>query len=226
MAADGIPVFRLDDGSLAKDIDNIISLGVNVHTNTPITKESFAELRESSDYIYIAIGAQQSMPLRIKGMDSDGVYDQLTFLSKIRQAKNLDTGQKIIIIGAGNSAMDAARTAKRLVGKDGEVTIVYRRTRREMPCDPEEVRGALEEGVKLIELASPEAVVSANGKVKGLKVSRMELGEPDEDGRAKPVRIDDSEYVIDATAIIPAIGQQVVLDFFPEKRITREQRDI
>lgn len=89
MAADGIPVFRLDDGSLAKDIDNIISLGVNVHTNTPITKESFAELRESSDYIYIAIGgAQQSMPLRIKGgMDSDGVYDQLTFLSKIRQAK-------------------------------------------------------------------------------------------------------------------------------------------
>lgn len=215
MASDGIPVFRLDDGSLAKDIDNILSLGVKVYKNTPITSEIFEKLRENSDYVYVAIGAQQSMPLRIEGIDADGVYDQLTFLSKVRQNTNIDTGQKIIVIGAGNSAMDAARTAKRLVGKDGEVTIVYRRTRREMPCNPEEVRGALEEGIKLIELASPEEIVSSNGKATGLKVSKMKLGEPDEGGRARPIKIENSEYVIEATAIIPAIGQQVVLDFFP-----------
>jgi len=224
MASDGIPVFRLDDGSLKKDIDAIINLGVKVNLNTKITADKFEEIRENCDYVYVAVGAQESMPLEISGIDAEGVFDQLTFLSNVRRNDNVPQGRNVIVIGAGNSAMDAARTAKRLVGKDGEVTIVYRRTRREMPCDPEEVKGALEEGIKLVELASPESVVVNNGKAQGLKVSRMQLGEPDSSGRARPVRIENSEYVIDADLIIPAIGQQVVLDFFPEKALEIDEQ--
>ncbi len=223
MAADGIPVFRLDDGSLAKDIDAIISLGVEVHLNQHISAERFTEIRDASNYVYIAVGAQQSLPLDIPGIDADGVFDQLTYLSRVRQHQEIPASKKIIVIGAGNSAMDAARTAKRVVGKEGDVTIVYRRTRREMPCDPEEVRGALEEGITLVELASPEAVVVKDGKVAGLTVSRMKLGEPDASGRARPVKIENSESVIEADLIIPAIGQQVVLDFYPEDKLEVNQ---
>ncbi len=224
MAADGIPVFRLDDDRLKKDIDGIISLGVKVHLNSPISKEKFEQLRSNSDYVYVAVGAQKSMPLNIPHIDSDGVFDQLGFLSKVRKKEALPHAEKIIVIGAGNSAMDAARTARRLVGDQGEVTIVYRRTRREMPCDPEEVRGALEEGIQLIELASPEAIAAENGKVKGLLVSRMKLGEPDDSGRARPVKIDNSSYVIDADLVIPAIGQKVVLDFLPQNSMTVNEK--
>jgi len=218
MAADGIPVFRLDDGSLHKDVDNILSLGVKLHLDSPVSKEKFEEMRERSDYLYIAVGAQKDLPLNIEGIDSEGVYDQLTFLSDVRQERRLNFGQKIIVIGAGNSAMDAARTAKRLT-PDGSVTIVYRRTRKEMPSDPEEIRGALEEGISLIELCSPVSVKSRNGKVTGLEVCKMQLGRPDDSGRARPVAIADSEYIIDADTVITAIGQQVVLDFFPEKEL-------
>jgi len=216
MAADGIPVFRLDDGSLYKDINAIISLGVKVHLDQQITAEQFREIQAANDYVYIAVGAQESLPLNIPGIDADGVFDQLTYLSRVRRSQDIPESNNIIVIGAGNSAMDAARTAKRVVGKEGEVTIVYRRTRREMPCDPEEVRGALEEGINLVELASPESVVIKDGKVTGLTVSKMKLGEPDESGRARPVKIDNSEEVIEADLIIPAIGQQVVLDFYPK----------
>jgi len=223
MAADGIPVFRLDDKRLKKDIDSIIDLGVKVHLNTPVTKESFLKIQAENDFLYIAVGAQESTPLNITGIESEGVFDQLTFLSKVRKNESLPTAEKIIVIGAGNSAMDAARTARRLVGDKGEVAIVYRRTRREMPCDPEEVRGALEEGIKLMELAAPEAIVSENGKLTGLQVSRMKLGTPDESGRARPIKIENSEYVIDADIVIPAIGQRVVLDFLPQGSMTVDE---
>jgi len=218
MAADGIPVFRLDDGSLAKDIKNILALGVKLHLASPVTPEMFEKLRSENDFIYIAVGAQKDLSLDIDGVDAEGVYSQLEFLSRVRRGEPLKFGQKIIIIGGGNSAMDAARTAKRLA-PDGEVNIVYRRTKREMPCEAEEVKGALEEGVKIIELASPEYVKTEEGKTAGLWVSRMKLGEPDESGRRRPVRIKDSEYLIEADTIITAIGQQVVLDFFPHDRL-------
>ncbi|WP_022849647.1 putative selenate reductase subunit YgfK [Limisalsivibrio acetivorans] len=226
MASDGIPVFRLDDESLNKDIDNIKALGVRIHPNTYITSSKFEELRNKMDYVFIGVGAQKSLPLDIEGIGAEGVYDQLAFLSKVRKLREneLDIGRKVIIIGAGNSAMDAARTAIRMVGNNGEVTIVYRRTRKEMPCDPEEIRGALEEGVKLVELASPERVIVKNGHVTGLEVSRMELGEKDSSGRRRPVKIEGSEYIIEADNIVPAIGQQVELDFYPEDVLEVDQR--
>ncbi|PIE76473.1 putative selenate reductase subunit YgfK, partial [bacterium DOLJORAL78_65_58] len=220
MASDGIPVFRLDDGRLEKDIEGILNLGVTVHRETPVTKELFAQIQERSDYVYVAVGAQDSLRLNIPGIDSEGVFDQLTYLSRVRKQEALPEAHKIIVIGAGNSAMDAARTARRVVGDDGSVTIVYRRTRREMPCDPEEIRGALEEDIQIVELASPEAVLTDDqGRVRGLEVSRMKLGEPDASGRARPVKIPDSNYTIEADMIVPAIGQKVVLDFFPREAL-------
>jgi putative selenate reductase len=218
MAADGIPVFRLDDGSLNKDIEAIQSLGVKIHFNRSISSADFEDIRKSSDYVYLGVGAQKHLPLNIPGEDAHGVYDQLTFLSKVRRNDQMDFGNKIVIIGAGNSAMDAARTAKRLIPK-GDVTIVYRRTRREMPCDPMEVKGALEEGVNLLELAAPVSIQKENGKVKGLEINWMTLGAPDESGRARPEPIPHSTQFVAADTIIPAIGQKVVLDFFPETQL-------
>ena len=223
MAADGIPVFRLDDGRLQKDIDGILKLGVTVHRDTPVTRELFEQIRERSDYVYVAVGAQKSLRLEIPGIDSDGVYDQLTYLSRVRKQETLPEARNIIVIGAGNSAMDAARTARRVVGEGGSVSIVYRRTRREMPCDPEEVRGALEEGIRIVELASPEAVLTDDrGHACGLEVSRMQLGEADASGRARPVKIPDSRHTIAADLIIPAIGQKVDLEFFPREALVIE----
>ena len=216
MAADGIPAFRLDDGSLAKDIDFILSMGANLHTGEKIDKARFEQLARENDYVYVAVGAQQSMTLNIPGITAEGVIDQLTFLSDVRQGRATGIGKNVIVIGAGNSAMDAARTAKRLVGDKGRVSIVYRRTRKEMPADQDEIVGAMEEGVKIVELAAPEAVVVKNGKMTGLEVAAMQLGEPDASGRRRPVKGEGANTVIEADSLIMAIGQKVILDFLPE----------
>lgn len=226
MAADGIPVFRLDDGSLQKDIDRILGLGARLHTGVKVDENRFAELRNSHDFIYLAIGAQGSATLNIPGADAPGVFDHLDFLSDIRQGRIPEAGDKIIIIGAGNSAMDAARTAKRLVGKEGEVTIVYRRTRREMPADHDEIIGALEEGVQLIELAAPEAVVLSDGRVSGLEVAKMTLGKPDDSGRRSPIKVEGENFVIEASSIIVAIGQKVVLDFLQDGELSVDKHSL
>ncbi len=219
MAADGIPSFRLDDGSLKRDIEAIRNLGVKIHFNAALDKAGFEDMRKTHDFIYLAVGAQQSLELSIPGINGQGVYDQLSFLSAVRQGRAPKLGRKIAVIGGGNSAMDAARTAKRLVGADGEVAIVYRRTKQEMPADIEEIGDALEEGVKLYELCAPERVVLDRDRVIGLECSRMELGEPDRSGRPRPVKIEDSLFTLDIDGLIPAIGQKVVLDFFPEDEL-------
>ncbi|WP_147820688.1 putative selenate reductase subunit YgfK [Salidesulfovibrio onnuriiensis] len=215
MAADGIPAFRLDDGSLEKDINFILSMGAKLHTGEKIDKARFEQLTRENDYVYVAVGAQQSSTLNIPNVDAEGVFDQLSFLSNVRQGRETGLGSNVIVIGAGNSAMDAARTAKRMVGDKGEVSIVYRRTRKEMPADQDEIIGALEEGVRIVELASPEAVVVKDGKMAGLEVAKMELGEPDASGRRSPVKVEGSNHVIEADSLIMAIGQKVVLDFLP-----------
>ena len=216
MAADGIPSFRLDDGSLKKDIDFILSLGVKLHTGEKIDKEKFEKLTSGNDYVYIAVGAQQSSSLNIPGLEAEGVFDQLSFLSNVRRGVETRIGNNVIVIGAGNSAMDAARTAKRIVGDKGQVTIVYRRTRREMPADQDEIIAAIEEKVRIVELASPVAVAAKDGKMAGLEVVKMKLGEPDSSGRPRPVKIEGSNYMIEADSLIIATGQKVVLDFLPE----------
>ncbi len=215
MAADGIPAFRLDDGSLQKDIDFILSLGATLHTGQAIDAQKFEQLTRENDFVYVAVGAQTGACLDVPGADAEGVLDQLSFLSDVRRGKPVKLGSKVVVIGAGNSAMDAARTAKRLVGQDGEVSIVYRRTRAQMPADAAEITEAMEEGVNIVELAAPELVETKAGRVAALEVIQMKLGEPDESGRRSPQPVPGSNYRIKTDSIIVAIGQRVELDFLP-----------
>jgi putative selenate reductase len=215
MAADGIPLFRLDNESLEKDMEAILSLGVRIQYGEGVDAEKFQHIIKAHDYVYIAVGAQKGISLGIPGEEAAGVMDQLSFLSEVRRGTPPELGEKVVIIGGGSSAIDSARTAKRLVGRDGEVSIIYRRTRREMPAEHEEIQAALEEGINLIELAAPECLLVENGKVTTNVCFRMELGEKDESGRRSPTKIDGSEFHIEADSIISAIGQKVDLDFLP-----------
>jgi putative selenate reductase len=216
MAADGIPGFRLDDDSLKKDIEGIVALGVKIHYGSKINLKRFEELRNTYQYVYIAVGAQSGLNLGIPGEDAPGVYDQISFLKAVNCNQAPDLGKNVVVIGGGNSAMDAARTANRLVGPEGRVRIVYRRTREEMPADFEEIQAALDEGIELIELTAPECLLVKDGRVKSNVCFKMELGETDASGRPRPIKLEGTEFEIQADSVISAIGQRVELDFFPE----------
>ena len=218
-ASDAIPAFRLDEASIKKDIDAILALGVNIHYQAKIDRKQFEQFRRDYDYIYIAVGAQEGTELGVPGEDAEGVMDQLRFLSAVRQGERPDLGKKVAVIGGGNSAMDAARTAKRLVGVDGEVSVVYRRTRKEMPAASEEVQAMLDEGIQLIELTAPECMLVEDGRVRSNLCFRMELGERDDSGRPRPIKLDGSEFELNVDSVISAIGQRVNLDFFPDEKL-------
>jgi putative selenate reductase len=218
-ASDAIPAFRLDADSIKKDIDAILALGVNIHYHVIVDRRKFEQLRQDFDYVYIAVGAQQGTELGVPGEDAEGVMDQLSFLSAVRRGKRPDLGKSVAVVGGGNSAMDAARTAKRLVGADGEVSVVYRRTRREMPAATEEIQAMIDEGIKLIELTAPECMLVEDGRVRSNLCFRMELGEKDASGRPRPIKIDGSEFELNVDSVISAIGQRVNLDFFPAGKL-------
>jgi putative selenate reductase len=218
-ASDAIPAFRLDEASIKKDIDAILALGVNIHYQAKINRQEFAQFRRDFEYVYIAVGAQEGTELGVPGEDAEGVMDQLRFLSAVRQGQRPDLGKKVAVIGGGNSAMDAARTAKRLVGADGEVSVVYRRTRKEMPAASEEVQAMLDEGIQLIELTAPECMLVEDGRVRSNLCFRMELGQKDASGRPRPIKIDGSEFELNVDSVISAIGQRVNLDFFPDEKL-------
>ena len=219
-ASDAIPTFRLDDNSIKKDIDAILSLGVTMHYSARIDQAKFQAMTKEFDYLYVAIGAQEGVKLGVPGEDAEGVMDNLDFLSRVRRGEKIDLGKKVVIIGGGNSAMDAARTAKRLVGPDGEVNLIYRRTKEEMPAALEEVMGMLDEKVNLIELTAPECMLVQDGRVKANVCFQMKLGEKDGSGRPRPIKIEGSEFELEADSVISAIGQRVNADFFPEKKLT------
>ena len=218
-ASDAIPEFRLDEASIKKDIDAILSLGVEINYDAGIDAKKFESLRKSHDYVYIAVGAQEGIALGVPGENAEGVMDQLEFLSAVRRGERPELGKKVVVIGGGNSAMDAARTAKRLVGAEGEVSVLYRRTRSEMPAAPEEVQALLDEDVKLVELTAPECMLVEGGRVKSNVCFRMELGKTDASGRPRPIKIDGSEFELNVDSVISAIGQRVNVDFFPEEKL-------
>ncbi len=217
MAADAIPAFRLDGGSLNRDIRSILSLGVRLHTGRAIDEKAFRELRESRDFVVVAVGAQEGLGLGIPGEEAEGVLDQLTFLGAVRRGYAPDLGARVGVVGGGNSAIDAARAAKRLLGKEGEVSLLYRRTRREMPCDPDELEEALEEGIVLRELTQPARVRVERGRVTALVCYRMALGEKDASGRRRPLKVEGSDFELRVDTVITAIGQRVRAEFLPEK---------
>jgi putative selenate reductase len=217
MVSEAIPNFRLSNKAFQNDIDRILNLGVQIHYNSNIDAHKFNHLRNEFDYAYIAVGAQKNKKLNIAGEDFKNVIEPIEFLAKVKQKQSIGLGNNVAVIGGGNTAMDAVRTAKRLVDK-GEVTILYRRTRKEMPAEDAEIQAALDEGVNLIELVSP-IKINGDGKVTSITCQRMKLGEPDDSGRARPVPIPNSEFDIEVDSIIPAIGQDVVMDFLGEQKL-------
>jgi len=211
MLTSAIPSFRLPEAIVQEDIDRIEKLGVKIELSHPITTPPQELLGKGFDAVYIASGAEESTRLAIEGEEGEGVYDALDFLDRVRRGERADLGNRVLVIGGGNSAMDAARTARRIAS--GPVTVVYRRTRREMPAIEEEVEEILAEGVTLEELASPTRVILKDEKVAALECIRNELGEVGEDGRRRPVPIEGSEFEIGADAIIVAIGQMPDVSF-------------
>jgi len=210
----GIPEYRLPKDVLRAEIKVIEDLGVKIHLNRPVGKDlPFAQLQKDFDAVFIGCGTVNSSKLNIPGEDMQGVIHGVDYLKRVNLGEKVFLGDKVAVVGGGNVAMDAVRTAIRTGSKD--VFILYRRSRAEMPASPEEIEEALEEGIKMEFLVAPKRVVGENGKVTGIECTRMELGEPDASGRRRPIEIKGSEFVVPCDALIPAIGQEADLDFVP-----------
>ncbi|MFH1851307.1 MAG: FAD-dependent oxidoreductase [Candidatus Neomarinimicrobiota bacterium] len=210
----GIPAYRLPRNILAAEIDYLINLGIKIKTGHPIEGETAIDDLFSVGYsaIYLAIGAHRGKKLNIAGEENyRGVLDAVAFLNQVNFTAAKKPGDQVIVIGGGNSAIDSARTARRLGSR--EVHIVYRRTRNEMPADEEEINEAEHEGVQIHYLAAPLEIVGIDGRVNGMKCQKMTLGEPDESGRRRPVPVAESEFFIAADCIIPAISQEPEIGF-------------
>jgi len=210
----GIPAYRLPRNILTAEIDYLINLGIKIQTNHRIEGEDAIDniFAEGYSAIYLAIGAHKGKKLNVDGEGKyRGVLDAVAFLNEVNFAASNKPGDKVIVIGGGNSAVDSARTALRL--GSSEVHIVYRRTRQEMPADEEEINDAEREGVKIHYLAAPVEIMGKNGQVVGMKCLKMKLGEPDESGRRRPVPIAGTEYIVEADCIIPAISQEPDIGF-------------
>jgi len=199
----GIPAYRLPREILNAEIEEIEKVGVDIKTNTKI--ESLDSLFEQGyNCVFLALGAHRGTKMGVDGEDSPGVIDGVDFLRQVSLGEEVTIGEKVAIIGGGNAAIDCSRTALRLDAK--EVTIIYRRTRAEMPASPEEVEEALREGVKIIFLAAPTQVSVKDRHIE-LECLQMKLGEPDASGRRRPVPIRGSEFTMEFHNVIAAIGQ-------------------
>jgi len=211
----GIPEYRLPRDIIRAEIKVIEDLGVKIVCNTMIGKDiSFEDLRKKHDAVFLGCGTHISTKLDIPGEDMQGVIHGIDYLKRMNLGEKIFLGDKVAVIGGGNVAMDAVRTAVRTGSKD--VFILYRRSRAEMPAAKEEIVEAEEEGIKMHFLVAPVRVVGENGKVKGIECQRMELGEPDASGRRRPVPVKGSEFVIECDSIVPAIGQSADLAFLPK----------
>ncbi len=215
MMAVGIPEFRLPGDILDKETDIIKKLGVEIKLNTRVGKDiTLGDLKKDYNAVFIAVGAHRGRNLGIENEKVDGVIDGTEFLYKVNTGEKVPVKDKVVIVGGGNVAIDCARTCVRLGFKD--VNIVYRRSRAEMPAIAEEIAEAENEGVKLTLLSGPSRVVAKDGKVTGFECIKMKLGEPDESGRRRPVPVKGSEFVIDTSLIIAAVGESPDLDFMTE----------
>ncbi|MBN2175533.1 MAG: putative selenate reductase subunit YgfK [Bacteroidales bacterium] len=213
MVSGAIPSFRLTHEIYLKDLERIEKAGVKIHYNSEISKGNFEEIRKKSDFVYIATGAPRARKFKIENIETGGVIDPLDFLFKVKEGKRIQLGKNIAIIGGGNTAMDAARTAYRLADKDAKITILYRRTMDQMPADQGEIRAVIEEGMEIQELVLPIKVNAENNKIISLTCIRMKLEGMDAAGRPKPVEILGSEFDVPCDTLLPAIGQDPEIDF-------------
>jgi NADPH-dependent glutamate synthase beta subunit-like oxidoreductase len=204
----GIPGYRLPEKLLDAEIQKILDLGVELRCGVKVGQDlTLDELRQSYDAVYVALGAQQGVRLGVEGEDASNVFSGVDFLSRFHHGEKLDLGKDVVVIvvGGGDTAIDAARICKRL---GANVTILYRRTIEEMPAIRKEVEEALEEGIKIEFLAAPVGFTKQDGRVTAMRCIRMQLGEPDASGRRRPLPIEGSEFEIPASAIISAISQK------------------
>jgi len=206
----GIPEYRLPREVLDREIADIEALGVEIRTNMRVGDD--LKLSDLEDYqaIFIAVGLQKSRKLNVPGEDAEGVIPGLEFLKRVNLGEEVQVGPRVAVIGGGNTAIDAARSALRL---GSEVTILYRRSREEMPAIAEEVEEALAEGIRIRYLAAPTKILAEDGRVSKLECIGMRLGEPDESGRRRPMPIAGSEYALEVDTIIPAIAQEEDVSF-------------
>jgi len=211
-----IPDFRLEKFVVENETNYIKDLGVEIKTGVEFGKDiTIASLQEEGcKAVFLAIGTQQGMKLNVPGEDLKGVVNAVDFLRDMALGKHVEVGQKVAVVGGGNSAIDAARTAKRLGAK--EVTLLYRRSREEMPALPSEVEEAEKDGVKIEILVAPKQIIGQNGQAVAIECLRMKLGEPDESGRRRPVPIPGSEHKHEVDMVIPALGQLAEASCIPK----------
>lgn len=229
----GIPEFRLPKRIVKKEIESIEALGVKIETNAIIGKTiTMDEIIDEFDACYIAVGAGTPNFMGITGTSLNGVYSSSEYLTRINlmhsyEFPKYDTpikqSKNVVVIGGGNVAMDAARSAKRLGAEN--VSIVYRRSLEELPARIEEYHHSVEEDIQYYWLTNPvEYLDDGTGNLSGVKCIQMELGEPDDSGRRRPVPIENSEFIIEADTVIEAIGQgsnKVLLSTFPELKLNK-----
>ena len=204
----GIPSFRLEKDVLNAEIDILKEMGVEFRCGVEVGKDVTIQQLRDEGYkgFYLAIGAQKSAKLRIPGEELEGVLGGIDFLREVNLGNKPDIGRRCAVIGGGNVAMDVCRSAVRLGAE--ETYVFYRRSEAEMPADPEEVREAMEEGVKFRFLSAPVEIIGTDGRVSAIKIEKMELGEPDERGRRKPVGTGEFE-IVEIDSVIGAVGQTV-----------------
>lgn len=215
----GIPQYRLPKEVLDKEIAIIEKLGVKMINGVKLGKDfTVASLKEKNDAVIVAVGAWKSGSMRTPGEELDGVYGGIDFLRAVALKQEINIGDKVVICGGGNTAMDACRTAVRLGAK--EVYCVYRRTRNEMPAEDIEITEAEEEGVQFKFLTNPISFNGDNGKVNSVTLQLMELGEPDASGRRRPVAIEGKTEELEVDSVIVAIGQKLVQEDVSELKLT------
>ena len=210
----GIPSYRLPREAIKQDVQRILDLGVELRLESPISSEKqVLDLLDEYDAVFIGIGAHELRWMGIEGEDLQGVVHAVDFLRDVNLGKAVQVGKKTAVIGGGNVAMDAVRTARRLGANS---FIVYRRAREQMPADEAEIVETEDEGIVFHFLTNPQRVLGRDGKMTGLECLRMELGEPDESGRRSPVPVEGSEFVIEADMMIQAISQEPDISWLAE----------
>ena len=204
----GIPQYRLPKEVLDAEISLIEKTGVKMVNNCRLGRDiTLDEIRNDNDAVILAPGAWKSSPMRVKGEDADGVYGGIDFLRSVIKGSPVEIGERVAVCGGGNTAMDACRTAVRLGAK--EVYVIYRRTEKEMPAEEIEIKESKEEGVIYKFLTNPIEIHNENGRVTGMTLQIMELGEPDASGRRKPVAVEGKTEYIALDSVIMAIGQKL-----------------
>jgi len=206
----GIPSYRQPNYILKQEIDNILHLGVELECNVKVgVNIPLDQLRNEYDAVFLGLGAQKGVSINVPGKDAENVFTGVEFLKQVNTGKWVDVGNDVVVIGGGNTAMDCARVAKRL---GANVSVVYRRTRMEMPAITAEIDEAMEERIMFRYHTNPTKLILDEGRVVGLLCVQMELKEPDASGRARPVPISGSEAFIPADTVIMATGQAVDYD--------------